>query len=297
MANDDQDPKNPADHLEGYEPLSLINPPADLLRREPPKPSYPAVQGEGLRQEGDTLHLEPREGATIHVPLPGRVTPLSSPAPGVTHPLTGVYTTEPVILVTEIDPSVPAELLRPFVAAPKAVPQHITCTRVLAIDCGHRLRKHDGPCRRAHGHRYSIELTCAATGLDEVGRVIDYGVIKEKVGGWLNNTLDHRMILEVDDPMIAGMVAGLRPDEPEAVRNEAVRLTNLAVRTGTINLGVLEDEIVVVPFSPTSENLVVFVAENANRLLAPHGVKVIHVKLWETPNCYAEWSARPRTTG
>ena len=61
----------------------------------------------------------------------------------------------------------------------------VRITRRLEIDSGHRLMKHEGKCRNYHGHRYVFEATVEGPGLDEVGRIVDFSVIKERLGGWL----------------------------------------------------------------------------------------------------------------
>ena len=57
----------------------------------------------------------------------------------------------------------------------------IEITRRLEFDAGHRVLGHEGKCKNLHGHRYSAEITVTAPDLDGLGRVIDFGVIKEKV--------------------------------------------------------------------------------------------------------------------
>lgn len=139
-----------------------------------------------------------------------------------------------------------------------------TCTRKLEFDAGHRLMKHESKCRNVHGHRYVVEVTCATHALDEVGRVIDFGDIKSIVGGWIDEVLDHGFVVQDADPLLA------------ALRADATKH-------------------IVVPFSPTAENLVEFIALNAQSLLAPRGIKVEHVRLFETPNGWADWYAPVRT--
>lgn len=131
-----------------------------------------------------------------------------------------------------------------------------TITRVLEIDAGHRLLRHEGKCRNYHGHRYVWHITCGSNVLDNVGRVIDFSVVKELVGGWLDEHFDHGMILQQGDPMLP-----------------------LLVETGCKHF--------VVEFSPTSENLAAYVKGIATDLLSPHGVEVISVTCFETPNCFS----------
>ena len=129
-------------------------------------------------------------------------------------------------------------------------------TRRLEIDAGHRLQKHESKCRHVHGHRYVFEVTCAADELDEVGRVIDFSVVKEKVGGWLDEALDHGFIVERSDP-IAEMLAPIT-------------------------------KLYVMPSPPTAENLAVLVLAQARELLEGNGLRVVRVVCYETPNCWAE---------
>src|SRR4051794_11723126 len=61
-------------------------------------------------------------------------------------------------------------------------------TRKHEIHCGHRVCGHEGKCRNLHGHAYVIHFTCEAEGLDHLGRVIDFGLIKSLLCRWLEDT-------------------------------------------------------------------------------------------------------------
>jgi len=135
-----------------------------------------------------------------------------------------------------------------------------TCTRILEFDAGHRLQRHESKCRNVHGHRYKVELTCEAAQLDDVGRVIDFSAIKELVGTWLDDQLDHGFIAEYGDPLIP------------AVQADGTKLH-------------------LVPWPPTAENLARYIAANANAKLNERGIRVVRVVLWETPNCFATWES------
>ena len=76
----------------------------------------------------------------------------------------------------------------------------ITCTRRIEWDSMHRIPLHESKCRAFHGHRYAAEITCHIAQLDDRGRVIDFGVVKQKVGGWVDDHWDHTAILMRDDP-------------------------------------------------------------------------------------------------
>jgi 6-pyruvoyltetrahydropterin/6-carboxytetrahydropterin synthase len=137
----------------------------------------------------------------------------------------------------------------------------ISCTRRLEFDAAHRVPRHESKCRSLHGHRYAVEITCIAPELDEAGRVIDFGVIKERVGEWIDDQLDHTTILQegVDDDLadtIDEMLAG-RP---------VYRMAK----------------------SPTAENIaeVIYIAA---RNLIPVEIGIVQVRVHETPNCWADF--------
>jgi 6-pyruvoyltetrahydropterin/6-carboxytetrahydropterin synthase len=125
--------------------------------------------------------------------------------------------------------------------------------------------RHESKCANVHGHRYTVEVTCRAAALDEVGRVIDFGVVKGLLGPWVDQHLDHGYIHHPDDPVArylrdAGHKCHAMPDDtPE----------------------------------PTAENLASLLAWVAADLLGPHGVAVVAVRIYETPNCWADWRADP----
>ena len=133
----------------------------------------------------------------------------------------------------------------------------LSWTRRLEIDVGHRLMRHDGKCRNVHGHRYAFEITCVADELDTVGRIIDFSAVKEVVGTWLDETMDHGFVYQEGDPIGAAIAAD-------------------------------GSKVYEVPFPPTAENLAAYVLRKANTLLAGRGIKVMLVRCHETPNCYAD---------
>ena len=67
---------------------------------------------------------------------------------------------------------------------------------------GHRLLNYDGKCAHPHGHNGKIEIELVAPKLDSRGMVYDFGDIKEIVQKWVDQELDHKMILKKSDPLI-----------------------------------------------------------------------------------------------
>ncbi|MCA9541511.1 MAG: 6-carboxytetrahydropterin synthase [Myxococcales bacterium] len=142
----------------------------------------------------------------------------------------------------------------------------ITCIRRLEWDALHRIPGHEGACRAWHGHRYAAEIHCVAPALDACGRVVDFGVIKQRVGGFINARWDHTALLMRGDP------------DPTA---EAIAKANEAQGRPAFWFDA----------PPSAETIVAELARIAAELLADTGVRVVRVRLWETPNGSAEWVA------
>src|SRR5262245_5967373 len=75
-------------------------------------------------------------------------------------------------------------------------------TREIRFYYGHRLLTYDGKCRHLHGHNGRAVIALAAASLDSLGMVMDFTRIKDVVSSWIDNTLDHRMLLHKDDPAL-----------------------------------------------------------------------------------------------
>lgn len=140
----------------------------------------------------------------------------------------------------------------------------LTCTRRLEWDAMHRIPRHESKCAAFHGHRYAAEITCVADALDDRGRVIDFGVVKDRVGGWIDTHWDHTAILMRGDPdpAIAALAAS------NAAHGRPVYWMDAP---------------------PTAENIAAALAAKAQELLADTGVRVVRLRVWETPNGSAEW--------
>ena len=141
----------------------------------------------------------------------------------------------------------------------------ITCTRRLEWDAMHRIPRHESKCAAFHGHRYAAEITAVAPALDDRGRVVDFGVVKERVGGWIDAHWDHTAILMEGDP------------DPAV---QAIAASNAAFGRPVYWL----------PLPPTAETIAEELARIATDLLADTGVTVVRVRVWETPNGSAEWT-------
>lgn len=127
-------------------------------------------------------------------------------------------------------------------------------TQELPFCYGHRLLGHPGKCARLHGHNGVAILTLRAAALDPQGMVVDFDQVLARVGRWLEETLDHRLLLHRDDPAVAAL-QGI---------GEPLRALD---------------------FHPTAENLARLVYEQARA----QGLPVSAVRLVEQPGSIATY--------
>jgi 6-pyruvoyltetrahydropterin/6-carboxytetrahydropterin synthase len=128
-------------------------------------------------------------------------------------------------------------------------------TREIPFCYGHRLLHYQGKCKNLHGHNGVAVITIQSQSLDDLGMVMDFSDIKHVVSRWIDDTLDHRMLLHKDDPVVPYLK---QQGEP--------------IHTMDVN--------------PTAENI----ARAIYEFVKSKGFPVTEVKLWETPSCYAVYS-------
>jgi len=119
--------------------------------------------------------------------------------------------------------------------------------------------RHESKCRHLHGHRYTVELTASAKQLDDLGRVIDFGVLKTIVGGWIDDFWDHGTIVHYDDVELIKVCSDNNWRHYKLENN------------------------------PTAENLAEELFIEANHLLEEYPILITHIRLYETPNCWADY--------
>jgi len=137
-------------------------------------------------------------------------------------------------------------------------------TRTHTIDAAHRVYGHEGKCMNLHGHRYKFEFTLRSkSGLDTLGRVIDFSQIKALLCNWLDEHWDHKTLLYSRDPLYM-MLKKLPPHlhDPRAV--------------------------ISLPVNPTAENIAQHFSESiASGLLLDTGIVLIRCVVYETEKCSA----------
>lgn len=161
-------------------------------------------------------------------------------------------------------------------------PTQISAVRYHDISCGHRVAGHESKCAHLHGHNYRIHFHCRpVAGLDVLGRVLDFGVIKETLCDWLEQQWDHRFIYWTGDPVMSQVVE-LMPQPNRSI-------------AGYHDFDLASCSFVPVPFNPTAENMALFLLhEVAPRLLHDKPVEVYRVVVDETRKCSAGAELLPR---
>ena len=130
-------------------------------------------------------------------------------------------------------------------------------TREIDFCYGHRLLNYDGKCRYLHGHNGRAVITIESEKLDPRGMVIDFSDIKRVVSNWIDENLDHRMILRRDDPAVPVLQK-------------------------------LGEPMYLVDANPTAENIARLIFDYAQS----QGIPIVETSLWETPRCYATYRER-----
>lgn len=75
-------------------------------------------------------------------------------------------------------------------------------TKLIQFCYGHRLLNYSGKCRFLHGHNGTVEIELTSSKLDRLGMVRDFSEIKTVVQEWIDQELDHKMILCRRDPIV-----------------------------------------------------------------------------------------------
>lgn len=139
-----------------------------------------------------------------------------------------------------------------------------TIVKKFKFDAGHRVMGHESKCRTIHGHEYKVWVyaqTDAGPDLDKLGRVIDFSVLKQKIGSWIDDKWDHTTI--VCDADIVLLDALKSVDSYKAL--------------------------FVAPFNPTVENLASYLLDVVCPILMTGtGVEIVKIQMWETETSYVE---------
>jgi len=127
-------------------------------------------------------------------------------------------------------------------------------TKHIEFCYGHRLLNYEGKCRHLHGHNGRVEVRIEMDKLDARGMVYDFSEIKEAIKNWIDETLDHRMLLHKEDPILP-----------------------MLKQRGEL--------FYVMDANPTAENIAKLIFDHARS----KGLPVVEVELWETPTSSASY--------
>ena len=163
-------------------------------------------------------------------------------------------------------------------------------------------------CRHLHGHQGKVKLFLGANNLKH-GMVTDFkhtNIFKK----WLDDTLDHKFIIDINDPLFENLAGDLCLSEKNKRTFDDLMVTvnteyNFAIpdleQLMALNVwDELRDDqkqaifekyegIIIVDFIPTSENICKFIYEVANKMLNGLGIDVVAVEYWETPKSHCRY--------
>lgn len=143
------------------------------------------------------------------------------------------------------------------------------------FDSGHRVMNEAMKCYNIHGHTYLYELTFSFTSVEDIGYAIDFKEIKRVFCQWIDDILDHGMLLNPHDTRLILATQELK---------SKYWLMSLNGKNKYCN--------------PSVENVAkeVFLAM---RILSdtlyskvPTGLNISEVKIYETPNCWTVCNAQ-----
>lgn len=138
-------------------------------------------------------------------------------------------------------------------------------TKIFRFETAHAIHGYNGSCRNIHGHSYELHVTVQQQYhedefLPAPGFVIDFKELKRMVHFAVIDRFDHCIILSEDYLETHPFLRSLP------------------------NLEVWEAE-------PTAENILLYIKNKLVQQL-PEDVRLHELKLYETADSYAEWSAQ-----
>lgn len=134
------------------------------------------------------------------------------------------------------------------------------------FDSGHRVMNERMKCFNIHGHTYLFELNFAFDTMQAIGYAIDFKEIKRVACQWIDDKLDHGLILNMKDHLLL---------------NTALDMKSKIYTMSLAGIGEY--------CNPTVENIAqeIFLAMEVLFEVYP-ALTVYEIILYETPNCYTK---------
>lgn len=124
--------------------------------------------------------------------------------------------------------------------------------KIISFCYGHRLLHYAGKCKNLHGHNAKVEICFQTRKLDICGMVLDFTKIKKEIGLFIEENLDHKLLINKKDPLLKLFQAS----------GQSLFIMNS---------------------NPTAENIAKLIFDFAKKKKFP----VHSVKFWETETSYA----------
>jgi 6-pyruvoyltetrahydropterin/6-carboxytetrahydropterin synthase len=64
------------------------------------------------------------------------------------------------------------------------------------FSAAHYLKDYPGKCANIHGHNYKVQITVAGEGLDQLGMLVEFEIIKKALAPWIDK-FDHGFLNEI----------------------------------------------------------------------------------------------------
>ena len=141
----------------------------------------------------------------------------------------------------------------------------LSITKIFHFEMAHAIYGYAGTCKNIHGHSYKLHVTLSAAKnetdyIPAPGFLADFKDIKKWVQASVIEKFDHCLLLSADFITTNPTISSLK------------------------NLVIFEAE-------PTAENLLIHIRLMLVNIF-PDNLKLIHLKLFETKDSYAEWSVQ-----
>lgn len=140
----------------------------------------------------------------------------------------------------------------------------ISVTKIFRFESAHAIYQYPGSCKNIHGHSYELHVTVKAKKMTDdyiegLGIILDFKELKSIVQSCVVKLLDHKLLL-----------------------SKAYLEMNRQL--------LVSDELLVFDVEPTAENILIFARNQLINVLPDH-VQLHSLKLWETRDSCAAWSA------